>query len=340
MMTTSRFLLFFLVLFSQLIAQHAGAALVCPLGQPDFIAADIPALTLAAEAQALKTEAKVKGPNGESARKRRLDLAYAAIEDALKNEAVNEMGRARAYWNLATKDLGDTRWRMSQEVKAGDQRAVWLWRELEEHTKTERWMDVACSTIAQLGTLNSPSALYRRALCVTKTAPKESLLLMQAAAVGGHPAAMEAYGRLCAEQGDAGRECAVLMLCQAADAGRKSAAGLAAYVLTSQTPSPALAVKAAALYEMAFSTGDASSANNLGEVYERGWIGRANLEQAENWYRLASDAGVAQAKLNLARLLWRTMSKRAEARDLIDAAQLTMPTEAKQLLQQLEGIRD
>jgi TPR repeat protein len=339
-MTIFRLLPFFLVFLSHLFSRQADAALVCPLGQPDFTAADIPAATLALEAQELKTAAKLKGNDGEPARKRRLDLAYLAIESALKNEAINELGRAAAYWTLAMKDLGDTRWRMSQEVKAGDPRARWLSQESQEHAKTTPWNDAACAGIVGGDALNSPSALYRSALCASKTAPKKSLVMMQNAANGGHPAAMEAYGRLCAEQGEAGRECAVLMLCQAADAGRKSAAGLAAYVLTSQAPSPGLAVKAAALYEMAFATGDASSANNLGEVYERGWIGETNLIQAQNWYRQASNAGVVQAKLNLARILWQSASKRAEARALIEDAQRTMPTEAQQLLQQLERSRD
>ena len=319
---------------------YAKAEFVCALGQADFTATDKSVSELSSEAAALKIAAKGKDSAAEAARQQRLELAYVVIENALKSEAVNEMPKAAAYWRLVTQDLGDTQWRMSQEVKAGSAHARWLAQELREHGKKEPWQGNACDAMGTIAVPESPSALYRRALCAAKASPKMALEFMKNAAIGGHPAALEAYGRLCAEQGEKGRECAVEMLCRAADAGRKSAAGLAAFVLTSETPSPALAVKAAALYEMAFSVGDAASANNLGEVYERGWIGSPNLAQAEIWYRHASEAGVVQANLNLARLLWRSETKRQEARGLIETARVTMPTEAQQLLLQLEGSRD
>ena len=331
------------------IATQARAELVCALGQPDFTAADKSANEIETAAALLKTPAKSKGGAAELARQQRLELAYVAIEYALKSEAVNEIPKATAYWRLVTQDLGDTRWRMSQEVKAGNARARWLYQELSEHGKKESWQGTACDSLgppmrpgsaAEPSGAESAGAQYRRALCAANTNPKVALELMKRSAMGGHPAALEAYGRLCAEQGDKGRECAVEMLCRAADAGRKSAAGLAAYLLTSETPTPALAVKAAALYEMAFAAGDAASANNLGEVYERGWIGSPNIAQAEIWYRHASEAGVTQANLNLARLLWRSKLTRPEARSLIERASVAMPTEAEQLLLQLEGSRD
>lgn len=322
------------------ISTHCRAELVCELGQADFTATDASASVISSEAAALKSSAKGKDSAAEAARQRRLELAYIAIESALKCEAINEMPKASAYWRLVTQDLGDTGWRMSQEIKAGNARALWLSQELVEHGKPSPWVESACKVLGAVSAMDSPSALYRRALCSAKARPKAALELMKNAATGGHPAALEAYGRLCAEQGEAGRECAVEMLCRAADAGRKSAAGLAAYVLTSETPTPALAVKAAALYEMAYSAGDGASANNLGEVYERGWIGRPNLVQAQIWYRLASEAGVLQANLNLARLLWRTEATRPDARRLIESARPSMPTEAQQLLLQLEGPRD
>ncbi len=327
------------------IATPANAELVCPLGQPDFTASDKSVNEMSAAAALLKPAAKGKGSAAEAARQQRLELVYSAIENALKNEAVNEIPKANAYWRLATQDLGDTRWRMNQQAKSGNAHARWLAQELSEHGKKDPWQGSACAAIAPTSVADSAgaqsaSALYRRALCTAKVNPKAALELMKNAAKSGHPAALEAYGRLCAEQGEKGRECAVEMLCRAADAGRKSAAGLAAYVLTSETPTPALAVKAAALYEMAFAAGDAASANNLGEVYERGWIGIPNIAQAKIWYRHASEAGVVQANLNLARLLWRSELTRSEARSLIESARPTMPNEATQLLLQLEGSRD
>lgn len=332
------------LIFMLAIVAHANAALVCALGQPDFNAADKSATEIATAAGLLKTMANGKDSAAEAARKQRLELAYTAIENALKSEAVNDVPKATAYWRLVAQDLGDTRWRMGQEAKSGGARARWLEQELVEHGKKEPWQGNACESLTpKMGAVafaESASALYRRALCAAKTNPNAALEFMKNAAEMGHPAALEAYGRLCAEQGDKGRECAVEMLCRAADAGRKSAAGLAAFLLTSETPTPALAVKAAALYEMAYAAGDAASANNLGEVYERGWIGRVNIEQAKIWYRHASEAGVIQANLNLARLLWRSEQTRAQARSLIEDARATMPTEAQQLLLQLEGARD
>lgn len=322
---------------------QANAALVCALGQPDFTASDKSATEIAAAANLLKTAAKGKDSAAEAARKQRLELAYTAIENALKSEAVNAIPKAATYWRLVTQDLGDTRWRMGQDAKSGNVRARWLEQELVEHGKKEPWQGNACDSLtlemSAVTMAESAPALYRRALCAAKTNPKAALEFMKNAAEIGHPAALEAYGRLCAEQGDKGRECAVEMLCRAADAGRKSAAGLAAFLLTSEAPTPALAVKAAALYEMAYAAGDAASANNLGEVYERGWIGRVNIDQAKIWYRHASEAGVIQADLNLARLLWRSEQTRPEARALIEGARAAMPTEAQQLLLQLEGSR-
>jgi TPR repeat protein len=337
-MTKNPALLKFLCILA--ISTHARAELVCELGKADFTFADTPVGEISSEAAALRASAKGKDGSAETARQRRLELAYTAIESALKSEAVNEIAKATAYWRLVKQDLGDTAWRMSQEVKAGNARARWLSQELAEHGKPAPWPKDACDALGAVNAAESASALYRHALCAAKTSPKAALEFMKNAAIGGHPAALEAYGRLCAEQGKEGRACAVEMLCRAADAGRKSAAGLAAYILTSETPTPALAVKAAALYEMAYSAGDAASANNLGEVYERGWIGRPNLAQAQAWYRLASEAGLIQANLNLARLLWRTEATQSEARSLIDSARTTMPTEAEQLLLQLEGSRD
>ena len=331
------------LIFMLVTVTQANAALVCALGQPDFTASDKSATEIAAAANLLKTAAKGKDSAAEAARKQRLELAYTAIENALKSEAVNAIPKAATYWRLVTQDLGDTRWRMGQDAKSGNVRARWLEQELVEHGKKEPWQGNACDSLtvemSAVTMAESAPALYRRALCAAKTNPKAALEFMKNAAEIGHPAALEAYGRLCAEQGDKGRECAVEMLCRAADAGRKSAAGLAAFLLTSEAPTPALAVKAAALYEMAYAAGDAASANNLGEVYERGWIGRVNIDQAKIWYRHASEAGVIQADLNLARLLWRSEQTRPEARALIEGARAAMPTEAQQLLLQLEGSR-
>jgi TPR repeat protein len=329
-----------------LMLSAAHAELLCPLGKPDFTASDKTAQDIASAAAALKSDAKSKGPESEVARAKRLQLAFDAIEIALKQEAINQNAKAAAYWTVVQKDLGDTRWRMQHEAKQGNPQARWLLLEVTQHELGKPWDVSACTQLRQNFSLQdqapqTPSAtlLYRKALCAAESEPKAALTLMQDAAKAGHPAAMETYGRLCADQGEKALFCAVEWLCQAADAGRSSAAGLAAYLLTSEKPGPAQAVKAAALYEMAFAAGDFASANNLGEVYERGWIGKANLAQAEFWYRKAAEAEVVPAKLNLARILWQNAKSRVEAKALIEAARLTMPAEAKQLLQQLERSR-
>jgi TPR repeat protein len=335
------------LLFSILLCSSAAhAELLCPLGKPDFTATDKTAQELASAAAELKSAAKTKGPESEGARAKRLQLAFEAIEIALKQEAINQNAKAAAYWTLAQKDLGDTRWRMQHEAKLGNPQARWLALEVTQHELGKPWDVSACAQLSQnlspqdrLAPAPNATLLYRKALCAAESEPKAALTLMQDAAKAGHPAAMETYGRLCADQGAQALSCAVQWLCQAADAGRSSAAGLAAYLLTSEKPSAAQAVKAAALYEMAFAAGDFASANNLGEVYERGWIGKANLAQAEFWYRKAAEAEVVAAKLNLARVLWPNANSRAEAKALIEAARATMPAEAKQLLQQLERSR-
>jgi TPR repeat protein len=330
------------LLLSLFLLSTARAELQCPLGKPDFTASDRTAQDIAAAAAALKPIAKASGPESEAARAERLKLAFEAIEIALKQEAIHQNAKAAAFWTLAQKDLGDTRWRMQHEAKLGNKQAQWMALELSQHELGKPWGTTACALFRE-NNLQMPSLsatlLYRKALCAADTEPKAALQLMQEAANAGHPAAMETYGRLCADQGEKALACAVQWLCQAADAGRSSAAGLAAYLLTSEKLSAAQAVKAAALYEMAFAAGDFASANNLGEVYERGWIGKPNLVQAEFWYRKAADAEIVPAKLNLARLLWRNISTRPQAKELIEAARATMPAEAKQLLQQLERPR-
>jgi TPR repeat protein len=320
----------------------ARAELVCSLGQADFTSALTPANELAAQAAALKAPAKAAASAAsDDARAQRLQLAYVAIEGALKFEAINDEKGASTYWRIASKDLGDTRWRMSQQVKNGDAMAQWLAMELQQHDVAAGWSAQNCQdAFTSTPTLLPASWLYRKALCAATAQPKIAAQLMQDAATAGHPAAMEVQGRFCAAKGDAGLECAVLWLCRAADAGRKSAAGLAAFNLTAKTPTPGHAVKAAALYEMAFSAGDVTSANNLGEIYERGWIGRSNIKLAAQWYRAAADKGLMQAKLNLARLLWPDPATRAQARDLIQAASAELPAEAKQLSLQLAHDKD
>lgn len=320
-------------------AWGAAAPLNCPLGQADFSSAQPTLSEYRARAEALKGPAKAKTEAGEAARKQRLQIALEVIETALKISAEGRAEAAQAFWNFAERELADAKWRIDQEMKSGNAYVRWLALEQKNSGTKQPWPEPDCQQIAQ-DNLTSALAVYRRAMCSVDTKPERSLELMQQAARIGHPAAMEAVGRLCADQGESGRACAVEWLCKAADAGRATAAGLAGFLLTANKPQPQEAVKAAALYEMAFKAGDLASANNLGEVYERGWIGRANLAQAKYWYGQAADKDLDQAKLNLARLLWREPQERDRARTLISNASARLPNEAQQLLQDLEGVRD
>lgn len=327
------------VVLAQLSAAASAATVNCSLGQADFSSAQPTLAEYRVRAEALKGPAKAKTEQGELARKQRLQISLEVIETALKIAAEGREDAATAFWQFSARELADAQWRVAHEVKSGNAYVRWLALEQKHANSAEPWPEADCQQI-QNDTLNSALAVYRRAICLLNSRPDQSVELMQRAAQIGHPAAMEAVGRLCADQGESGRACAVQWLCKAADAGRASAAGLAGFLLTADKPQASDAVKAAALYEMAFKNGDLASANNLGEVYERGWIGRVDLAQAKYWYGQAADKGLDQAKLNLARLLWRESSGRERARELIVSASTRMPNEAQQLLQDLEDLRD
>ena len=313
-------------LISQLLLGGAVAApLNCPLGQADFSSAQPTLSEYRARAESLRIPAKAKTEQGELARKQRLLMALEVIETALKISAEGREDVARDFWQMAQRELADAKWRVDQEIKSGNQYVRWLALEHKNHAR-QAWSEQDCDQI--LGdTLSSALAVYRRAICLLEKRPDRAVALMQQAADIGHPAAMEAVGRLCADQGEKGQACAVEWLCRAADSGRASAAGLAGFLLTANKPQPADAVKAAALYEMAFNYGDVASANNLGD-------------QAKFWYGQAAAKDLDQAKLNLARLFWREHNGRDQARALITSARARLPAEAQQLLQDLEGVRD
>jgi TPR repeat protein len=320
-------------------ASASSAPLECAFGQPDLIDQLPSASELEAAADRLKEAAKAE----ESARNERTELMIQAVESALMAQSVGK--DPTPYWTLIKTKLADTRWRLAKRAKTGDAQARWVYAELSQFEAKPAWALPACRELGQFSP-EQPSdgsevkfagALYRHALCESQSSPEKGLQLMRRAADAGHPAAQEAYGRLCAEQGGEGKACAVKYLCLAADAGRVSAAGLAAFLLTEQKPSAALAVKAAALYEKSVNSGDFASANNLGEVYERGWIGSVNLIKAQYFYKLAAESGVVEAQLNLARLIY--PENKALALEWLAKASVSMPAAAAKLKSQLEQHR-
>jgi TPR repeat protein len=282
-------------------ASTVAAPLRCSIGQPDYTNGVLPVNQLRDSARQLL------GMNAQSDERKRAmaDLAKVIFQSALKFEALAQHAKALPYWQLVSKEFNGLRWRLAEASKQGDMQAQWLLAESNYATGTNAaWKAEDCELLIQnRDHLDEAAFHYRRALCLQLKAADQSVVEMQLAAKAGHPAALEAVGRLCAERGAAGLVCAVEQLCLAADAGRASAAGLAAFLLTETPPAPAVAVRAAALYEMAIAAGDMVSANNLGELYERGWIGKPDRAQAEFWYRKSAEKGLPEAALNLARLL-------------------------------------
>jgi uncharacterized protein len=301
----------------------ANASFECAFGQKDLADQLRTAEAIKSDADALAAAAKTD----EAAREKRMKLAMEAVDAALMAQSV---GRDPArYWALLKQSLADTRWRMVKAGKTDSDEARWAYAELAQQETAKPWDAKACASLGAFKGQANAGMLYRAALCQSEKTPDVALHSMQKAADAGHPAAQEAYGRLCAANSPEAKACAVKYLCLAADAGRVSAAGLAAYLLTEQKPSVAMAVKAAALYEKAVNAGDLASANNLAEVYELGWIGTADLVKAERFYRLAAEANVAQAQLNLARLL--ASKDLAQARSWIEKARASLPKESAQL---------
>lgn len=318
-----------------------GPALECPLGQADYPSAVISLAKLNEELQRLHaSEESQSSTRKKAALELKADLALNAIEAALRLEAIAEFERAKPYWSLLDERFSGHFGSVANRAKRGNARAQWLAEEWSHRReKRERWEGGPCDRVLTIR-LDDGGLYFRKAVCLQSRDPQAALKAMERSAELGHPAAMEILGMMCANEGlesAQARQCAVRWLCSASGLGRKSAAGMAAYVLTEGKPSAAVAVKAAALYEMAASLKDASAANNLGEVYERGWIGRIDLQAAKKWYALSAEWGLAYGKLNLARLLWK--EDRARALALIEAARTELPRECELLLQTLNGNR-
>ncbi len=278
-----------------------AAPINCAFGKPDFAASN-PTLASIRE-RALATKAIT-----DEARRRtiQLGLGVSVVDAALRHDAIQQAARAGVFWSALDSEFAPLKWRISESAKAGNAYSQWLL--LEAKNKGAAWSVQDCTALVAIkeqllaATGLTMHAQYRTAQCLTNKAGAEAISLMRASAELGHPSAQEAVGRICANEVN-GRVCAIEYLCKAADGGRASAAGLAAFLLTEQTPNPANAVRAAALYEMAVNAGDQASANNLGELYEQGWIGKRDIAQAMHWYRKGAEAGLPEAALNLARLL-------------------------------------
>jgi O-antigen ligase/TPR repeat protein len=314
----------------------AAEPLHCELGQAE-VSASFPTLKQLNDRIALQKQALAANPKNESHLDAMQELAQLAIEAALANESIERSKDAAAYWRLARSDLASTHWRMGQQAKKGNLRARWLFAELK-HPSGSAWDAASCNALADANGLETGGYFYRAALCTQSSDPALATELMQRSANAGHPAAAEVVGRLCLEKG--ARACAVEWLCKAVDAGRTRFAGTAAFLITEQAPSPLLAVRASALFEIAATQGDLASANNLGELYERGYIGRPNLSQAAFWYRQAAEKGLLAAQLNLAKLIHAQDRRNPEWLSWIAAAEKTDAALAQQVRDRLLEARN
>ena len=320
-------------------AQSNANVLQCELGQAE-IGANFPTLAALRElVNAKKLRLKALAAAGDSveldkARDELLGVTLQTIEAALAWQSIERMDVARGYWSVAQKDLGDTHWRLRQQAKKVGMRALWLAEDLAHAEKTSLSSE-DCKVLARATGLQTAGFLYRAAICTQDTDPALATDLMQRSADAGHPSAAEIVGRLCYEKAD--RICTVKRFCQAVDAGRLQTAGLAAFLITETPPTPALAVKASALFEIAANSGDFASANNLGELYEQGYIGRPNYVQAELWYQKAAERQIVAAQLNIAKLISRDPRRKVEAERWLELAEQLEPNLAKQLRKQLNG---
>ena len=318
-------------------AQPATSPLVCELGKPEA-GANFP--TLAAQREAIrikKQQLKQQGKPQDQTRDELLEITLQTIEAALAWQSINRIDVAKGYWNIAKNELGDTHWRLNQRAKKGGMRALWLSLELR-HAEQASWSASDCKSLASATGLQTGGFLYRAAMCTQNTDPVLATKLMQRSADAGHAAASEIVGQLCYAKQD--RSCSVKYFCQAVDAGRSGTAGLAAFLITETPPTPALAVKASAMFEMAANQGDFASANNLGELYELGFIGQVNLKQAEFWYQKAAEHSIVAAQLNLAKLIARDPRRKIEAERWLGLAEQTEPVLAARVRVQLNEVHD
>jgi len=317
-------------------AQPAASPLVCELGQPD-IGTKFPTLSALRESiqvkkQQIKSQAKLEDP----IRDELLEITLQTIEAALAWQSIERADVAKGFWSIAKKELGDTHWRLRQQAKKGGLRALWLSLELA-HAEQPNWSAADCKDLANATGLRTAGFLYRAAICTQSTDPVLATKLMQRSADAGHAAASEIVARLCYAKQD--RACSVKYFCQAVDAGRANSAGLAAFLITETPPTPAMAVKASAMFEMSANQGDFGSANNLGELYEQGYVGRPNYKQAEIWYQKAAEQGILAAQLNLAKLLARDPRRRIETERWLALAEQIDLSLTNRVRVELNGLR-
>lgn len=239
-------------------------------------------------------------PADEELRQQAAALAIAGWRAVLGHQANGSVARAIELTEWLQTQLADTGWRIQRLARDGSlDAALALRARIQAGLEVEAAEAVACATLERAREPLDRVQVFERALCRMRQAPAAALVDMQSAAGGGHTGAQEALAQLCLRARKPDPGCAVQWLCRAAPR-RPSAAAAAAFLLV-QEPVADLAL-VEQFYRDAAAAGDAASANNLGEMFERGMKGQVDYRQAEDWYRQAADAGLAEGKLNLARL--------------------------------------
>jgi putative inorganic carbon (hco3(-)) transporter len=256
---------------------------------------------------------------------------------ALRYEATGNASATDALRKLVSTDLADTAWRVQKMASQGDGRAMLASSELLRLGILLPANPMAgCALLRSPNAVQLPDALYRRALCLTTSSPKEAIAYMQRAADSGQPQAQEVIGNLCWRRSKPDVSCALHQLCRAAAAGRAPAAAGAAWLLSSDLVESKDYGRSLDLYLRAASAGDLVSQNNLGEMQESGVLGRQNLVAAEDWYGKAAKGGFPAAQLNLARMLLNVgdSRRRQAAIEWLRKTQKTLPGPSAQIIEE------
>jgi len=259
-------------------------------------------------------------------------IALHALLAADRQDAVGNSDAALASRKQIALALGDTKWRITGWAQRGDRDAIRAAAEFVRHglgsAVDER---AACAWVKQLPAPFNADEAYRLAQCLRSEDPAGALKYMQLAAKNAHPAAAETLGLLCLRADQSDVECALNWLCRAGAAGRIGASAYAAFLLTDERLRTPDYVMAERLYRSAAEAGDVASQNNLGELYEHGRTGVADIGRAELWYTRAAETGNARAQLNLARVMLSQLTvkpwKRKDAIYWLRAAAVEFPAE-------------
>jgi TPR repeat protein len=275
-------------------------------------------------------------PKDESLRARAGEVAVANAVRALALTARGQGAPARELEEGLRLHLHDTAWRVEQAVRAGRSDAAQTLLLMVRIGMAEPTQVAKSCAVLERTPAGDAVLWYERALCNLHTRPAVALDALQQAAQHGHVLAQESLGQLCLKAAKPDFECAVSWLCRALGSGHGGAGAQAAWVIQQHDRSGEAQSFVRILYQRGADAGDPVSANNLGEMYETGLVGRPDIDRAEHWYLRAAELGLVEAQLNLARLWLATAAgteRRAQAAEKLRALQSSRPSEVNALVQ-------